>query len=377
MCAASPLRCATTRPLRVEEPAALARRGRVESLRHHRRDGEVGDSRRRFPRALEEDRLLAELAAGDAQRREDARQRNRRGALDIVVERRDPVPVFLQQPEGILAGEVLELDDDAGKELLRGRDEFIDQRVIFVAAQARLGQAQVERVREEGRIVGANVEEHRQAGTGRDSRARGVERELADGDSHPARALIPEAQDSLAVGDDDDRHVAPWPVAQDLRDAAAVVGADEDAARALKDVPELLARETDRRRVDDRGHLVRIVHQDPEEQRLVAIVQRSQVDVLVEIRGLAAEILENAHDLLFLREDARRKEAAETERVALDFAESGALVAQWIVQQRDSLGCRRRCPGLGGRSKFVHGGPFEAGAAKRPCGACKPSRSPA
>ena len=49
-------------------------------------------------------------AAGDAQRREDAGQRDRRGALDVVVEGADAVAVLLQQPERVVVGEVLELD---------------------------------------------------------------------------------------------------------------------------------------------------------------------------------------------------------------------------------------------------------------------------
>ena len=66
-------------------------------------------------------RLVVERAAGDAQRRAQAGQRHRRGALDVVVEGADPVAVLLQQAKRVVVGEVLELDDDAGKDLAARR----------------------------------------------------------------------------------------------------------------------------------------------------------------------------------------------------------------------------------------------------------------
>ncbi len=134
-------------PLRVDEPAALARLGLRRTLGDHRRDGQVGDAGRGLAGAHEQDLLVGELAAGDAQRRDDARERHRRGALDVVVERADALAVPLQQPERVVVGEVLELHDDAGEDLLRRRDEFVDQLVVRGARDALLLQPDVERVR--------------------------------------------------------------------------------------------------------------------------------------------------------------------------------------------------------------------------------------
>ena len=72
---------------------------------------------RRLARAEEHDPLRANVAAGDAQRREQARQRDRGRALDVVVEHADAVAVLREQPERVLVGEVLELDQHAGQEL--------------------------------------------------------------------------------------------------------------------------------------------------------------------------------------------------------------------------------------------------------------------
>ena len=211
--------------LGVEQPARAARGDRIRALGDHRRDDQVGDPGGRLAGAEKEQALTVERSAGDAQRGVQPGERDRCGALDVVVEGADPVAVFLQQAERVVVGEVLELDDDARKDLARGGDELVDQRVVVGAGQARLGQAEVERVVAQRLVVGADVEHHRQALRRMDAGARGVERELADRNAHAARAEVAEPEDALAVGDDDHRDVAVRPVAQQRLDLAAVVGA--------------------------------------------------------------------------------------------------------------------------------------------------------
>ena len=65
---------------------------------------------------------------------QQARQRDRRGALDVVVEGADAVAILLQQAEGVVVGEVLELDHHAGKDLRGRADELLDQLVVGRAA---------------------------------------------------------------------------------------------------------------------------------------------------------------------------------------------------------------------------------------------------
>ncbi len=254
------------------------------------------------------------------------------------LKRADAVAVLLQQPERVVVGEVLELDDHPGEDLLRRRDELVDQLVVRGAGDALLVQADVERIGEQLLVVGAHVEHDRQALRRVDAGAGGVERELADRDAHAVGAEVAQPEDALAVGDDDHRDVAVRPVAQDVGDAAPVVRADEQPARALEDVAELLAGEADRRRVDDRHHLVRIVDHDPEEQRLVAVVQRREVDELLEAGRLAAEVLEDPRHLLLLREHVRGQQAADAQRVALGLGERHALVQRRLAQQRGAPG---------------------------------------
>ena len=86
------------------------------------------------------------------------------------------------------------------------------------AAQPRRPIAEVQRVGQQRRVVGPDVERDRQGQRRVDAAARGVQRELADRDGHPAGALVAETQDPLVVGDHDEPDVLVRPLAQELRD---------------------------------------------------------------------------------------------------------------------------------------------------------------
>ena len=320
---------------RIHEPGAPKRLGFGRALRHHGRDHEVGDAGRSLAGAKEQHLLVGKLAAGHTQRREQARERHRGRSLDVVVEDVYLVAIFVQQPERRVIGEILELDQHAGEGLARGGDEFVDEFVIGRAAQPLLAQADIIGIVQKVLVVGADVQHHRQAELRVDAGAGGIERELADRNAHAVGAEIAEAEDALAVGDDDElRRIRP--VAEQFGDAPAIVGADEHAARPLEDEAKPLAGEAHRRGVDQRLDFIDVVAHDAEEQRLVAVVQRVERDVFFQIVGQAAQIGQHPLDLLLHRKHMRGQEAAQPERVALRFGESGALVEQRIAQQRQA-----------------------------------------
>jgi len=74
-----------------------------------------------------------------------------------------------------------------------------------------------------------------------DPRRGDVERELADGDAHAARALVAEAENALVVGDHDEPHVLVGGVREHLGHAPLVLGRDPEAPRAAEDPAVLLA----------------------------------------------------------------------------------------------------------------------------------------
>jgi hypothetical protein len=269
-------------------------------------------------------------------RRPQRRKRHGGGALDVVVEAGGAVLELLQDTERVAVAEVLELHNRPGEHRRGGHHELVDDLVVGVAAQARLLQSDVERVAAQRLVVGADVERDRQAPVGMHARARGVERQLADRDAHAVGAEIAETEDPLAVGDDDHPDGRRGPVAQHRNHPAAILRADEQPARPPPQMRVALARLPDRRRVDDRHRLGEVIGDEPVEQAFVAILQRDQIDVLLEIRRLAAEAAQRLFELLIEAEHARRQQAAQVQAVALLVRKRGALVQCRIVKERDA-----------------------------------------
>ena len=73
------------------------------------------------------------------------------------------------------------------------------------------------------------------------------------------------------------------PIRQDARDSAPILRGDIEAARAAVDMAVFLAGLADGRRVEQRQQRGRVVNHHPIEQRLVAILEAEQVDVLLEV----------------------------------------------------------------------------------------------
>ena len=128
--------------------------------------------------------LVGKLAAADAQRGEQPGQRDRGRALNVVVEDRNIVAVFVEQAERGVIGEILELDQHAGEGCARRGDEFVDEVIIGLSAQALLAQADIITVVQQILVVGADVQHDRQAILRMDAGAGGIERQLADRNAH-------------------------------------------------------------------------------------------------------------------------------------------------------------------------------------------------
>ena len=182
-------------------------------------------------------------------------------------------------------------------------------------------------------MVGPDVERDGQRLRRIDARGGGVERQLPDRDRHPAGPLVAEAQDAFVVGDDDQADGVAGR-AKDVVDPTDVVGRDPDAARTPEDVAELLAREADRRRVDDRQELLEVVDEEAVEQGLVAVVECGQTDIALEVIALAPDMLQFPGDLLVERRHARWQQAVEAKGVTLAGREGRALVEERLREKR-------------------------------------------
>src|ERR1700686_33607 len=138
------------------------------------------------------------------------------------------------------------------------------------------------------------------------SGAGGIERELADRNAHAAGALVAEAEDAFAVADDDGLDAVEARVAEDAADVVLVRIAEKQAAGFAKNARELLAAETDRRRIDDRHHLFDVARQKRVEQGLVGILQAAQEDVFLHIAAELAKGVEAAFTLIVEVGNVRR-----------------------------------------------------------------------
>jgi hypothetical protein len=210
--------------------------------------------------------------------------------------------------------------------------------VVFGAAQPLLAHADVERILEQLLVVGAHVERHGQGVARVHAGARGVQRELTDGDAHALRAQVAQPENALAVGHDDDPNVFLRPVAQHLRDPTLVLGRDVQAARLSEDVPELGARLTHGGRVDDGHHLVDVVDDRAVEQRLVAVLQGDHEDVLLERVRLVLVVLQDPGLLFLDGVDVRRQQPADFEGITFRFREGRPLVEPRIEEECGSGG---------------------------------------
>ena len=132
----------------------------------HRETEQARDADARRARADEHDTRVGEPRPEAAQAGQHAGDHDRGGPLDVVVEGRHAVPVAVEDAQRVVLLEVLPLDDAARPDLRDALDERLDERVVVRSPQARRPMADVQRVVEQRRIVGPDVERDRQRDAG-------------------------------------------------------------------------------------------------------------------------------------------------------------------------------------------------------------------
>ena len=271
-------------------------------------------------------------------RHEQAGERHGAGALDVVVERAQLVAIPRQQPRGVSLGEVFPLEQHPGKAPLHPSDEGVDERVVAVAGDPAVPPSEIQRIAQQFFVVGPDVEQDRQRRRGMNPGAQRVERELSDWNAHSADAQVAQAENALAVGDDDHVRVRDGRIGQNRVHLVLLRVGNEQAARPPVDVAVGAATLADRRRVDERHHLGDVPLQQHVEQRLVAILQRGEKDVALETAGLALEILVRSGELLVRRRNMRRQQAKEAQCTPLPFGERAPFVQQRTLEHLPAPG---------------------------------------
>lgn len=156
-------------------------------------------------------------------------------------------------------------------------DEDIEEIVVVLAVDTRVAPANIQRIVQPVLVVG--VQQDRQGGGWADTGSGGVQRQLADRNAHAAGARIVQSENAFTVADHDHAHLIETRMRQHGADALAVWVADEQTARVMPVMAELLAALSHRRRVDQRQHLLEIAFDQGVEQRLVGVLQAAQLQI--------------------------------------------------------------------------------------------------
>ena len=128
---------------------------------------------------------------------------------------------------------------------------------------------------------------------GMDPGGGGVEGQLADRDLDAAHALVPDPEDPLGVGHDDEVDlVGPkTDVGQGGLDVLRMVHRKVDAPGPPVLVAEPFDGQADSGGVDDREHFLDVLGQQPVEEHLVAVAEVGQVDPLAQVVALLPVLL--------------------------------------------------------------------------------------
>ena len=299
----------------------------------HRRAQEIGDADTGRAGAEHDDLLLLERRPGDLDRAEHRAECDGGRALDVVVVGQELVAVAIEDRPGVRSGEVLPMQARGRQLLLDRLDELIDEVEVRLTGDPLVPPAEVLRILQALRVVGPDVEDDRQGPLGADSTDERVERELPDGNAQAPRALVADAQDPLAVGDDDDVDLGIGTIAQQRGNRVTHRVGQEQPAWAPVDVAELLARQADDRRVHHGGHLLDVIEEQPVEENFVRVLERAQIDVALEVVRLSLVGLVRAYRLLIKRLHVRWQEAVQAERCPFRVRERRALVEALAVEK--------------------------------------------
>src|SRR5215471_16134541 len=116
---------------------------------------------------------------------------------------------------------ILPLETRLGELLLHSLHELIYKIKISLSRDSFVSPAKVFGILEPVGVVGADIQYDRECPRRMYAADKRVQRELSDRNPETTCPLITDAQNTLAIGDDDDIHLLVWPISQECRDGVA------------------------------------------------------------------------------------------------------------------------------------------------------------
>ncbi len=279
--------------------------------------------------------VVGQRPARDPDTGQDRRERDRSGALHVVVERADLVAVAVQDAASVGLPEVLPMQQRLREHLLGSAHIPVDERVVLLPAQPGVLLAEIPRVREQSGPIGPHIQHDWDRPFRIHPGRCDVDADLADRDVDTADPPVPDAEDRFGVGGHDEVHVVGpelqvreglghvlWPAGLQIHPAGA--------AERMAVLPDRLA---DRRRVDDRHEFGQVLDQQPVEQRLVAVVQFAQVHVLGQDAGLFGQLAAYPQQLLVDGLHPLRQQTHQSQFLTLGVGECRLFVEPRVGQQ--------------------------------------------
>ena len=222
--------------------------------------------------------------------------------------------------------EIFPLETRLGKLLLHGLHELIYEIVISLARDSFMTPAEILGIVEPFGVVGSDIQDDRERSRRVDTTDQAVQRKLSDRNSETACALIADAQNSLAVGYDNDIDAFVWPTSQDCRNGVTKRIRDKQSTRPPVNMTKLFAGQRNRRRIYQRRHFFNVIEKESIKKNFVCILERSQINVPFQVIWFSLESFIGAERLLIKCLCLRRKQAIETKLRALMGAERRAFV---------------------------------------------------
>jgi hypothetical protein len=277
--------------------------------------------------------LILQTCSSYFDRAQNRTERHGGRPLNVVVKGQELVAIAFEDWPRMRVREILPLQARLRKFLFYRGYELLDKSEVVIASDPLVTPSEVLRIFKSLGIVSSHVQQNRQCSFRTNPTDQRVKGKFSDRDPESAHTLITDTKNAFTIRHNDDIDIRIRPIPQDLDNGIALGIPNEHAARSAVNVTELLARQRNRWRVDNRRHFLDVLEKKAIKEDLVVILQSTQIDVTLQIVVFSAVGLISAHDLFLQCFDVRRKQSVETKLLTLSFAERGAFVQQWRIEQ--------------------------------------------